>query len=571
MAVFFHWPRDGGPVILAVMPIEPLTTAVKDEFFASSPPRVIPPEISQRVVPRGEMLTQYVLGAVLMLAGLLFCSFFMPRHLVRQWRLDYGTVEVVPGRILKAGATGTEVNENPVWEYVFTYSPPGMREVHGVAYTDGKTWAPGAAVDVRYLKADPETACPVGARMGVNPAWLVLTLAFPGLGLLIIFGYRRMRVWKLRLLRDGVISPAAVDEVRMGMLKGNNGHGYEIRLTCLPDGPKLRKMSYIPDEIDTAEAKRKAGEPLTVLHDPDQPKRFLIVDGWFDKAVHTPPERYLRENPKLATPVSVDPSAESETAVFLELPPPRRIPKTISKKVRCGGCLILPLIAGILALVLGGYLMRFWFPFHLIQQRRLDAGPSATVEGRVLEVKELGFKIKGERVDEIRYVYQPGGGEKTGTAYTVGDNWEPDKPLRVRHLISNPGVGVPEGARMGINSNGVFIALGFLVGGGLLVFSPRLIKPRDHKILRSGIVSSASIILAEKVSEGEHGDDTYKVHLSRAGDGIRLVKRTDDRREISFVMRNWQADEPVTILYLPDKPQRFLLPGCWNEEPRRRP
>jgi hypothetical protein len=542
------------------MPVEPISTVVRDAFLASSPPRIVPQEIYQRAIPWKATVMNCIAGVLVLSVGLLLSGFIVPRHFLQQWRLDKGPVAVVSGQILKADETRTSVNENRVWKYEFSYRPEGRPERNQVAYTSGRPWEADTPVDVRYLIADPDVAVPVGARMDEFPAWAVWLLIVPAFGLFGIILPFRTRLIKRRLLRHGLIGEAIVDSVEMTSTRVNNQNVYGISLTNQSDGSRLRKRSYNTEEIDMAEARRKAGEPLTVIYERSNPKRFLIVDDWFGRGSSV--ERFSRENRLTHAAPLVGPGGEEATGSFYEMPAPRQVPKGVMKAATApGGGWGFHFYGGIIFFGIGLLFMWSFFPFHLPKQWWLDLGPSRTVSGRILTVEDA--EIDSDK--RYRFSYPSEEGEKQGIAYITKGGWEVGRPVRVRYLLSHPEIAVPEGARMGPGAlGGGSFALIFATVGGVLSFGPVVARFRNSKILRRGSLSTARVTRVEKMWAQVNDRDQYKLHLTRVDDGMKLVKRTLDRDEISFAMGKQDDGVPVKILYLPGKPKHFLMPQLWN-------
>lgn len=335
------------------MPVKSISTDLRNAFLTSSPPRIVPQEISQRIIPGWETLTRSLAGGVFLFVGLVLSWFFVPRHLPEQWRLDKGPVEIVPGEILTVEDTRTTVNKSRVWKYEFVFRTQGGAEQKGIAHTPGKQWEAGAPAEVRYLISDPRIAVPVGATLDAASAMGCVVLVFPLLGLYIVLHSLFERRWKKRLLRDGLVGEAVVNSLEKSILQSNGQNFYTLRMTRGDDGIPIQKRIHMAEEINVAEAKLKSGEPLTLLYDRNKPKRFFIVESWDADAGGIRPERFFRE---YAVPVStpfVSPVAELATNTFLEEPAPRRVPRQISKKAAPLGGMFMFQLFGMAFLVFG--------------------------------------------------------------------------------------------------------------------------------------------------------------------------------------------------------------------------
>ncbi len=315
---------------------EPISSATKDTFLSSAPPRHVPPEIAKKVIPWRDTWLSCLVGAGVIVLGLALSGVIVPRHLASEWRLEKEVVEVVSGEILSSLATKTKVNGTRIWKYQFGYHPTGKSKQRGIAYTSGKRWDRGQAVDVRYLIADFQIAVPVGARLDETPPWLSLILIFPLVGIVSICGTIHKRTWKRRLLSHGMVKKAVVNAVEPSKFQNTGQLYYKLRLRSCESGMLFEKGTRDAAEIDTAEAKLKSGEPLTILYDPHKPKRFFVTDCWSATAATLPTERFLRENLRPIGALPRNSATAVVTDTFLRMPVPRPIPKEILRKAAGG-------------------------------------------------------------------------------------------------------------------------------------------------------------------------------------------------------------------------------------------
>lgn len=552
------------------MPAEPISSAARDVLLASSPPRVVPQEIVRKVVPWSEVSVKLWTSGLTLCIGLVLAAFFVPRHLVEQWRLDNEVVETTSGKILTTENTRTKINGARVWKYEFVFAKEGNAEQRGIAYTSGKRWETDASVEIRYIIADPRIAMPSGARLDEAPATGAVVLIFPLLGLYGLVHTLLERNWKKRLLSHGLVGKAKVDSVEKSLFQSNGRNTYKLRMTRGDDGVQIRKSTQSIAEINVAEARLRSGKPLTLIYHRNKRKRFLIVDSWDANAARLPTERYFRENPVSAVLPSVNPVAERMTMAFLEMPAPRRIPWEIKRKaVPVDGSFIIQLM-GAIFFAFGAFVSWKVLPFYLPKQWLVELGPSKTVAGEILSVEDPHVIDNNVKVFRHRFRYQPAEGPaQEGVAYRSGVGWTAGMPVLVRYLPVNPYLAVPEGARMGPSTGIVSVVLVFPLLGCAFMFGPVFLRSRKLRMLRMGVVATADITSLEKTSAKVNQDVMYKIVLDH--DGAALVKRSFDAKEIAFAMRRWQERKPVKILHPPGRPNQFLLPELWNEEPARRP
>lgn len=248
-------------------------------FLSSSPPRVVPVSISKAAGSRGA-LGMRILGGAFLLLGLALAWAFFPERLHDEWKLKQGPVETAHGTIVAAEKTSLSLNKVKVYQYEFSYRPDSGQIRKGTAYTTGSRWNGGENVSVRFLASDPSIAAPVGARLGKSTPFCLLVLVFPVAGgALLIFSVLAAQR-NTRILQNGNVATATVDSLEKTNVQINNQNVYKIRLTRMDNRSSILKRSHDESEIALLEEKRKAGEPVTILFDPDKPKHLLFPEAW---------------------------------------------------------------------------------------------------------------------------------------------------------------------------------------------------------------------------------------------------------------------------------------------------
>jgi hypothetical protein len=548
------------------MSFEPISIAAKDAFLSSAPPRLIPREISNQVMPWRDTWLPCLMGVAVLIFGLAMSGFLMPRHLVSEWRLEKEAVEVVSGEILLSEETKTKVNGSRIWKYEFAYRPVGESKQKGTAYTSGKRWDSGGTVDVRYLLADPRIAVPVGARLDDTTPWFSLILIFPLLGLSSIVSVFYQRIWKRRLLSHGIVGKAVVNAVVRSNIQDSGQPTYQLRMTLCGSGIPFQKRTRDAAEIDAAEAKLKSGEPLNVLYDSNKPRRFFVLDCWATTVAALPTERFFRENPLPSEVSTRNPAAVVAIDAFLRMPTPQRIPKEIFKKAAGSSGMLGLQFFGAVFFTFGLFFSWMTLPFYLPKQWLLEVAPAASVSGKITAVEDSKGSVNGVAVVGYRFSFRPENAvAREGLAYRTGGDWVVGTPVTVRYLSAFPSVARPEGARMGVSPPGGVFVVVFPLVGALVLLGPMLLRARKIQVLRNGQVSTARVMAVEKTTVQINNQSQYKIHLSRTSDGSQIIRRTCSLQEISFAATKWKDAELVKILYLPQKSNGVLLPESWNE------
>ncbi len=221
-----------------------------------------------------------ILGGAFLLLGMGFSWVFFPERLHDEWKLRQGPVESTQGRILQSKSTNLSLNKVMVYQCDFAYRPDSGTDRKGTAYTTGSRWKGGENVSVRFLASDPSIAAPVGARLGKFTPFGLLVLVFPVVGgTLLLFPVLAARR-NTRILQNGKVATATVDSLEKTYVQINHQSVYKIRLTRMDNRSSILKRSHDGNEIALLEEKLKAGEPVTILFDPDKPQHLLFPESW---------------------------------------------------------------------------------------------------------------------------------------------------------------------------------------------------------------------------------------------------------------------------------------------------
>ena len=251
----------------------------RDAFLDTPPPRHVPASVAKKAAPF-EGLFLVIFGLIFLTMGLVFSWIFLPTHLPRQWRLDKGPSSSVLGTITQVENTKVSINKVSVKEYTYRFVTKDGVKKEGVAYTTGGRWRQGKKVKVSYLDADPSISVPLGARMGKADLTSSFVILFPVIGSALaiapFIGFRRRR-W---LLRNGWVTKATVSALETTSVSVNHQPQFKIRVTRADDGVETMMRSHQPGVVSFAKSKKESAEPVTILYDPQKPKRMMFPEVW---------------------------------------------------------------------------------------------------------------------------------------------------------------------------------------------------------------------------------------------------------------------------------------------------
>lgn len=531
----------------------------RDAFLSSSPPRRVPPSIAEKANSNRSTWIVLLVGGVFVAFGILFSSMLAPFRLLEEWRLKKGPSETVEGRVVSCESTNYKENGARVWKHSFVFETADGKEQQGVSYGYRKM-KEGGRTDVRYLPEDPEIAMIIGGRMDKASPFVLFVLIFPVVGAVVVLGAVHSRRSTLRLLRNGFVGQARIDAVEKTFTQVNGTNVHKIRLTRIDDGVPVVSKSWDDSEISMAFRKKESGEPIVLLYDPKKPKRFLFPESW-EPGSGMSPRLFFEENPQAVRLAREQ--LRPEIAAFIGMPTPRRVPRWIVKKNTLGFAVWAMMLFGLPFLLLGVVATKAIFPWRQIEQWRIERGEQGEVEGTITAEENPKVSINDEPVKRFRYVFRAeDGAEREGAAYVTGGTWQEGGKVRVRYLLSDPGLSVPEGGRLSIGSMADIWVLLFPFIGGCCFFIPIVLLARRRKLLRYGKIATARMDSMRKTNVSVNRQPQYRINLV-GEDGTRMSRRTHDEREISLAAAKLESGEPVTILHDPMKPDRLILVESW--------
>ena len=139
----------------------------------------------------------------------------------------------------------------------------GQQVIDGQANAPRRIWeglSEGSPLRIRYATSDPKINHPVGWDKDIPPQWIawMLPVTFSAVTLFLIWSLRRQK----RLLEDGRAAPGVITKVRR--VKG----GLRVRYDFLLQGGMKEQGSGM-----ARRGRPEVGELVTVIYDPDEPKR----------------------------------------------------------------------------------------------------------------------------------------------------------------------------------------------------------------------------------------------------------------------------------------------------------
>ncbi len=254
----------------------PVTIDDIAELLNQEPPRSIPRGLRHRKL----QLAMLIFGLFFVLFSIPFMILFFPWRVMDSLRLRMGPSERVTGTVAGASRTNMSVNDAPVYEARFRFTPAdGSGVRRGVCYTTGEHYSEGDRVAVRYVTASPDICCIEGARldMGGLAAGFVAIFPLVGAGMLAGRGLARRRY--LGLLKHGIFARGRLESVRGTNITVNGQQRFKITVSYEADGGE-RTVTWngYGHEVELARRKMQSADQVGVLYDINKPKRVVVLD-----------------------------------------------------------------------------------------------------------------------------------------------------------------------------------------------------------------------------------------------------------------------------------------------------
>jgi len=261
----------------------------------------------------------------------------------------------------------------------------------------------------------------------------------------------------------------------------------------------------------------------------------------------------------------MDPYGNIDRESFLQVPTPRRVPAAIRKAAASGRATWVTSVFGGVFLSMGFLASWFFIPRNLLTQWQLERDSAGIVPGRIIGVENTNMKVNNRRVLKGRFTFRlQGEKQREGEAYINGGDWEPGKEVRIRYLKDDPSRAVPEGGRLdGFPAGTLFVLIFPLVGAGFLLGGIHFSRMRS-RILAHGLLSSGRVKSMRPTAGRINQMPVYKFSILREDDMREFTLRRHVPAEVALLQRKMAADEPLQILYDPNKPHRMLFPESWN-------
>jgi hypothetical protein len=263
------------------------------------------------------------------------------------------------------------------------------------------------------------------------------------------------------------------------------------------------------------------------------------------------------------------PETEAPFGGIFELPPPRRLPRVMVRRIwqhyLKQAKRWLPL--GILLLIAGVPIVIICFPWHIRDSLAFSVGPTADTSGTITLVENTGISTKTNHVSSfiyrLYYLFEVDGRGLKGSCYFTGGHYARGHPVQVRYLVSRPELNrLPDGDFDPGGNFGIFLLIFPLIGAGFFGSGAWAVTggmARALKMARDGVVTEGRVIGVKQNPVWNMGQYRYRITVQfNAPDPHRLTYsgHSPDAEQANRWMESRAA---VRVLHDRRRPKRALL------------
>jgi hypothetical protein len=214
-------------------------------------------------------------GAIFLISGLVATLVFA--HGIRpidEYRIATSQ-STARGIVTGVSGTNSSENEEPVYEYRFTFTARNEREYTGTSYSTGREWSRGDRVTVEYVPEEPSISRIQGGRISTFSPWVLFVLIFPAVGGAMFLGAAIGGWRQVTLLAHGKIADARILSSRSSGMEINDEpvliYSYELT-TSMGEIFQGKSKSLPSGRIGDEDV-----EPALYL--PEKPSRSMLIDA----------------------------------------------------------------------------------------------------------------------------------------------------------------------------------------------------------------------------------------------------------------------------------------------------
>jgi hypothetical protein len=216
-----------------------------------------------------------VIGAIFLLFSIPFVLIFVPIATVFAPSVSESD-PTVKGKITEVHGTNASINDMPVYEYVYKYSPSDGGHYEGIGYSTGQKFREGAPIMVKYKRNQAEISEVKELRNSTFSAGAgFIVLIFPLIGGILMFFGTKKAINSIMILKVGELAYGKFLHKTPTNTRVNNQMVYKLTFEFTANNGKVYEAI-----AKTHQYQRLLDEEQEQLvYDPDAPENAVMLDA----------------------------------------------------------------------------------------------------------------------------------------------------------------------------------------------------------------------------------------------------------------------------------------------------
>ncbi|WMX15026.1 hypothetical protein [Aureispira sp. CCB-E] len=248
-----------------------MKTILGQETLREQPPRYLSPLTCINVLFGGFSIQ---FGSIFFWFGMIFLLVFGGQSSAIHWFSFDGEWKETEGLLLEINETSTEVNDQIIYEYVFSYNANGQSLLGTSSAVFGGE-KEGQIVAVEYKSGNHLRSRIVGMRTEIFPGWvLFLVLIFPAIGFgFLFFGFKE-NIKALKLLKNGMFTRGKMKSYKATNTSINEEtvYAYEFEFYANNKLYIATCKTHLTAQVEDEEAEK-------ILYDKKNPELNIVYDA----------------------------------------------------------------------------------------------------------------------------------------------------------------------------------------------------------------------------------------------------------------------------------------------------
>lgn len=249
----------------------------------------------------------------------------------------------------------------------------------------------------------------------------------------------------------------------------------------------------------------------------------------------------------------------AELRQWLQMPPPRRLPDHLQKRLGTASGTWASYLFGGIFVALGSMFCAVFLPWQMLQEMSLDRASRSTMDGIVTKTEATNMSINREKVWRNEVAFRDGDQEIVSVGYTTGKDFREGDRVKVRVHPDDLDLHCPQNMRMSKGSVGSAFVLIFPLLGLLVMTSPWITRRSRLKLYENGTVSEIQVSDIKATNIQINHRTVHKVTVKYPMMANPIEVKITDFDDLERLMEARDKGHALPVLYRPQKPKRFII------------